>query len=46
MANSGIEKYDLQKAILTARVVMNRRNRELTFEEEELIGYCFVKSNS
>jgi len=38
-----VEKYNLQKAILTARVVMNRRNKELTFEEQELITACFMK---
>ncbi len=43
LSDKGIEKYDLHKAILTARVVMNRRNKELTFEEQELITTCFVK---
>ena len=36
------EKYDLQKAILTAKVVMNRRHKELTFEEQELITNCYM----
>ena len=42
LSDKGIEKYNLQKAILTACVVMNRRNKELTFEEKELISGCFI----
>jgi len=37
------EKYNLQKAILTAKVVMSRRRKELTFEEQQLITDCFMK---
>jgi UDP-N-acetylglucosamine diphosphorylase/glucosamine-1-phosphate N-acetyltransferase len=37
------EKYDLQKVILTAKVVMSRRNKEFTFEEQQLITDCFIK---
>ena len=45
ISNKGIEKYELQKVILTAKVVMNRRNKDITFEEQELITNCFTNRN-
>ena len=37
----GFTEYDIEKVIGTARVVMARRDLELTAEEEELLRYVF-----
>ena len=43
ISEKATEKYDLQRAILTAKVVMNRRHKELLFEEQQLISDCYMK---